>query len=140
MAGEPVELQPVTTVPPATDLVEATEAALQAAYAAGRLTALDQAAVQALRDLAVKISAQDDYFDALYEQAAERGSRPPVQDNVSIPTYLKYCESLGLTPAARARQDTAKPAAAGAAVTAGKGAERGKSKVTVLRERTGAAG
>ena len=51
--------------PPITDLVEATEAAIVEGYRLGVLTELDRAAVQALRDLAVKISVQDEYFDAL---------------------------------------------------------------------------
>ena len=130
MGGERMADKPVAPEP--TDLVQATEASIQEAYRQGRLTTLDQAAVQALRDLATKIAVQDDYFDALYEQAAERGSRPPVQDNVSLPTFLKYCDALGLTVAARARKE-------GAAPPPGKEAANG-SKVARFRKATGAAG
>ena len=73
--------------PPITDLVEATEAAIVEGYRLGVLTELDRAAVQALRDLAVKISVQDEYFDALRDDQPE--GRPPGIDNVSIPTFLK---------------------------------------------------
>ena len=116
----------------------ATEAALASAYEAGHLTDADQAAVQALRDLAVKISAQDSYFDALLEDARERKGRPPVQDNVSLPTFLKYCEALGLTPSSRAAlaaKAAQKPAGQGEGVIGGV-----KSKLTVLREQVQGAG
>lgn len=53
--------------------------------------------------MARKIDGMDAYLAALADDAAERRLRPPSQDNVSIPTYLKFCESLGLTPAGRAR-------------------------------------
>ena len=66
-----------------------------------------------LRALARKIDGTDEYFDALAEWAAERNLRPPSPDNVSIPTYLKFCESLGLTPAGRARLADQKPEAGG---------------------------
>lgn len=59
---------------------EATERSIKAAT---HLTDLDAGAVAALRRLAV---AMDD-LDA--------------KDNVSIPTFLKYCEALKLTPASR---------------------------------------
>ena len=101
----------VTDEPPTkTDLVKATEAALADAYASGILTGADQAAVQALRDLAVKLAVQDVYFDELAKRAREVNGRPPVQDNVSMPTFLKYCEALGLTPSSRAALARAAPA------------------------------
>lgn len=81
-------------------VVDATDASIKAA---SHLTPMDGGALAALRALALKIDTQDDYFEALAEQADERDSRPPSVDNVSIPTYLKYCESLGLTPAGRTR-------------------------------------
>ena len=59
-------------MPPITDLVEATEAAIIEGYRLGVLTELDRAAVQALRDLAVKISVQDEYFDALRHRLPSR--------------------------------------------------------------------
>lgn len=62
-------------------VVDATEVAIKAAE---HLTEMDAGAVAALRRLARLID------------------QPVVpNDNVSVPTYLKYCESLGLTPAGR---------------------------------------
>ncbi len=63
-------------------VVEATE---QALAAAGHLDDRDAGAVATLRRLAGLI-------DVI-------GERPA--DNVTIPTYLKFCESLGLTPTGR---------------------------------------
>jgi hypothetical protein len=72
-------------------VAEATETSIQAAT---HLTAVDRGAVEALRTLAVAI-------DAL---AATGGVREDGKlDNVSVPTYLKFCESLGLTPVGRSR-------------------------------------
>lgn len=90
-------------------VVEATEYAL---HNADHLTPADAGAVQALRALALKIDAQDDYFRALTEHAHEVGGRPPSVDNVSLPTYLKFSESLGLTPSGRGKtgRGTAAPA------------------------------
>lgn len=62
---------------------EATEESLQAA---SHLGAEDAGAVSALLVLADKVDQLGESFD-----------------NVTLPTYLKYCESLGLTPAGRAR-------------------------------------
>lgn len=63
----------------------------------------DLPAIEAARALARKIDLADEYFDHLADYAADHESRPPSQDNVSIPSFLKYCESLGLTPAGRAK-------------------------------------
>lgn len=90
-------------------VVEETEAALSAA---SHLTALDKGAVAALRVLARKIDTESELRELALEHAAERKEKPPPVDNVSIPTYLKFCESLGLTPAGRARLTQKKPAAA----------------------------
>ena len=70
-------------------VLEATEQSLEAAT---HLTEMDAGAVQALRVLAQKI-------DGLNERGDGEDEGKPVFDNVTIPTYLKYCESLGLTPA-----------------------------------------
>lgn len=94
--------------PPITDLVEATEAAIIEGYRLGVLTELDRAAVQALRDLAVKISVQGEYFDALRHE--QQDGRPPGIDNVSIPTFLKFCQALGLTVGARTTEAVKPPA------------------------------
>ena len=84
-------------------IVDATEAAIKAAT---HLTVMDQGAVEALRFLAKKIDTEDTLRDMALEWAAEdEKRRPPSVDNVSIPTYLKFCESLGLTPAGRLRLD-----------------------------------
>lgn len=66
-------------------ILEATGAALAAA---GHLTEADQAAVAVLLRLAETI-----------DHASERSSL----DNVSIPTFLRFAESLGLTPAGRVK-------------------------------------
>lgn len=62
-------------------LVEATERSIKAAT---HLTDLDAGAVAALRALALRVATVD-----------------PDKDNVTIPTFLKYCEALKLTPASR---------------------------------------
>lgn len=81
-------------------LVEATEASIAAAK---HLTKADDGAVAAILHLALKIDLMDEYLEALADDAAKHNRRPPSPDNVSVPTYLKYCESLGLTPAGRLR-------------------------------------
>lgn len=81
-------------------VAEATETAIKAA---DHLTDMDLGAVQMLRELA----AAADAIDA-------NGLNPAGKlDNVTIPTYLRYCESLGLTPAGRARLVEKKPEAKG---------------------------
>ena len=67
-------------------VVEATEQSIEAA--GDDLTPRDQGAVRALLKLAAKIDAM------------EEGGKT---DIVSIPTYLKFCEALHLTPASRAK-------------------------------------
>lgn len=98
-----------------TDLVAATEAAVRAAT---HLTPMDNAAIEAMRALARKIDAWDQIVDYALDDIAgvERGGRPavPQNDNVSISAYLKFCESLGLTPAGRAKlAEEKKPEGAG---------------------------
>lgn len=85
------------------DLVQATKSAIASARKAGNLADADMASCVAILELATKIQVQDDYFDALMEDAVENGRRPPSQDNVSLPTFLKYAEALGLTPSGRAK-------------------------------------
>jgi hypothetical protein len=88
-------------------LAAATEAAIKAAHEAKALTDADAGAVEALRLLARKIDAWDVIVQwALEDVTDEDGSgRPlvPANDNVSIPTYLKYAEQLGLTPNGRVK-------------------------------------
>ncbi len=82
-------------------VADATEVSIQAAT---HLTPLDRGAVEALRTLAAAI-------DVL---AANDGLREDGKlDNVSVPTYLKFCDSLGLTPAGRSRLPEKKPEAPG---------------------------
>lgn len=81
-------------------VLEATEQSLGAAK---HLTEMDAGAVQALRALASKID------DMTAPRVDEYGEPTEAKfDNVTIPTYLKYCESLGLTPAGRDRLNVKK--------------------------------
>ena len=93
-------------------LVEATEAAVKSAT---HLTDEDQGAVEAMLALARKIDAWDVIVQWAIEDAAAEEGRPrvPQNDNVSISAYLKFCESLGLTPAGRAKLAEKKPEAKG---------------------------
>lgn len=79
-------------------VAEAVEVALAAA---SHLTVQDAAAVQALRYLATKIDSERLLREQQLRWAAEHGEKPPPIDNVSVPTFLKYCNELGLTPAGR---------------------------------------
>lgn len=75
----------------------------------------DAAVVAAAYALARKIDAWDIIVAWAHEDAVADGSRPkvPQNDNTTLPTFLKYCEALGLTPAARKAvgPDTAPPPA-----------------------------
>jgi hypothetical protein len=71
-------------------VAEATEAAIAAA---SHLTDMDQGAVQMLQALALAADLID-----------ESGLNPAGKlDNVTIPTYLRYAESLDLTPGGRVK-------------------------------------
>lgn len=105
-----------------TDLVEATEVAIKAAT---HLTAMDDGAVEALRALARKIDAWDVIVDWALDDIAGNGrdgARPavPQNDNVSISAYLKFCDSLGLSPIGRTKLPEPK--------TEGKGGKLGRLK------------
>lgn len=76
----------------------------RAVDAATHLTDKDAGAVKAVLLLARKI----DVWDVIVRWAVEDmedtdGRRPmvPANDNVSLASYLKYCNDLGLTPAGR---------------------------------------
>jgi hypothetical protein len=102
------------------DVRDATEAAIAAAT---HLTDMDKGAIEALRSLADKIDAWDVIVDwASDDVAGHQGERPkvPTNDNVSIPTYLKFCESLGLTPTGRTRAQIEKGKGDGGSSTLGK--------------------
>jgi len=98
------------------DVVDAT---LKSVAAAGHLDAdgKDAGAIAALLALARKIDDYDTVIGHIMEQIEmdpESNVRPPASDNVSLPTYLKYCESLGLTPGGRGELSASKkPGAAG---------------------------
>lgn len=82
-------------------VVDAVETALAAAT---HLADVDAGAVAVLRSLARTIDAMSDDTDM---SAETRKSL----DNVSIPTFLKYCDALGLTPAGRTKfEEDKKPA------------------------------
>lgn len=85
-----------------------TAATAHAVKAATHLTAMDSGAVFALMELAGAI-------DAINAGAEfnDEDEKPRSFDNVTIPTYLKYCESLGLTPAGRLKLGTSKGATGG---------------------------
>ena len=76
---------------------------------AKHLRARDAAAVAAARALARKIDAWDVIVDWALEDAGGQG-RPavPANDNVSLATFLKYMDSLGLLPGVEAVKPAAK--------------------------------
>lgn len=79
---------------------EATEASVAAAVGSGALdAALSAGPVAAVLALARKIDGWDAVVEAAMEGREDGGKLPiPLHDNTSIPTYLKYCEALQLTP------------------------------------------
>lgn len=77
-------------------VVTATEMSIEAAT---HLTKMDAGAISTLMSLAEQV----DYL------IAHNGLNSSDKfDNVSIPTYLKYCNDLGLTPAGREKLATKK--------------------------------
>ncbi len=83
---------------------KATERSVQSARASGELGDKDAGAVAVLLELARQV----EYL------AANDGMREDGRlDNVSIPTYLKFCESLGLTPVSRTKLGDGKKEGAG---------------------------
>lgn len=91
-------------------LADATELALSAAT---HLTRQDDGTVEALRVLARKIDEEEFRWEYIRQWNEERKLKPPPHDNVSLPTYLRYCEALGLTPAGRAKLKPSKGAQGG---------------------------
>ena len=75
---------------------------------AKHLRARDAAVVNAARALARKIDAWDVIAQWALDDAAQNGGRPavPSNDNVSLASFLKYLDALGLVP-----PDAASPAA-----------------------------
>jgi hypothetical protein len=87
---------------------------------AKHLRARHSATIAAARALARKIDAWDVIVAWAVEDASSVKGRPavPQNDNVSIASFLKYLEALGLTPedeapAARPGRPVSKPAPAG---------------------------
>lgn len=93
------------------ELVEATAKALAAAKS--HLTPMDDGAVEALLTLAKKIDEDEARWEICAAWAEQQKLKPPPMDNVSLPTYLRYCEALGLTPAGRTKLGSAKGAEGG---------------------------
>lgn len=101
----------------------ALEEALAEAIEKKKLGVLDRATAQAARVLARKIDDEQARWDYCFEwqelwsdwlrrteddpdydeSPPTSPPKPPPMDNVSIPTFLRYAESLGLTPAGRGR-------------------------------------
>lgn len=99
-----------------TDTYDGTVISIAAGRENGRLTAEDEGAIAAVLKLARKIDAWDRIVEwAWDDKAGKHGweGKPvvPEHDNVSISAYLKYCESLGLTPAGRTKLPKPKEAA-----------------------------
>ena len=84
------------------------DACLKAVAAADHLDreGVDAAAVEALLALARKIDAWDVIAGWALDDAGGEG-RPavPANDNTSLGSFLKFCESLGLTPVGRKSLD-----------------------------------
>lgn len=101
---------------------------------AKHLRAKDAAAVAAARALAWKIDNWSKLADAAISESGETGARPklPLNDNVSISSFLKYMEALGLTPTVEA----AKPSVQ-AVADDDRPAKRRKSDFELYREQFG---
>jgi hypothetical protein len=69
--------------------------------AGDRLGKVDAGAVAAARVLARKIDAMEDEPAGVSEEGELREERRRSLDNVTLPTYLKFLDALGLTPAGR---------------------------------------
>lgn len=98
----------------------ALEEAIVQAREEKRIGVMDAGALAAVRVLARKIDEEQARWDYCFEWAERwtewsraegdlddgpppQPPKPPPMDNVSLPTFLRYCESLGLTPAGRGR-------------------------------------
>lgn len=104
-------------------ILDATNKAIEAA---DHLTDMDAGAIEALRALAMKIDTEQLINQIAIEYARENELKEPARiDNISIPTYLRYCESLGLTPVGRSKLEEKKDQA------------NGNSKLAQLRAATG---
>lgn len=100
---------------------------------AKHLRAKHAPAVAAARALARKIDAWDIIVDWALEDASEiKGARPavPANDNVSIASFLKYLDALGLTP-----EDEAPAATPGRPATKPAPAAQPTNKVLAFRQK-----
>ncbi|QSZ47220.1 hypothetical protein [Arthrobacter sp. D5-1] len=79
---------------------EATERSVAQAITSGALDEnLSAGPVAAVLALARKIDGWDAVVEAAMEDREDGAKLPiPLHDNTSIPTYLRYCEALQLTP------------------------------------------
>lgn len=79
---------------------DATERSVAYAIDSGALDAnLSAGPVAAVLALARKIDGWDAVIEAAMEDREDGAKLPiPLHDNTSIPTYLRYCEALQLTP------------------------------------------
>lgn len=108
-------------------VVSETERAVAAALQDGSLNEKDAGVVEALMHVAREI-------DSLVHGVNGAGKL----DNVSVPTYLKFSEALGLTPSARVK--FAGAVARASAQSKVSGGDEGGSKVSsleALRKRAG---
>lgn len=94
-------------MPVASPVLRATRVALKAAKLSST-SGPDAGAVAVLLRLAATIDNMAAVEEALLRlpDDGERVRRPSL-DNVTVPTYLRYAEALGLTPAARAAKNGA---------------------------------
>lgn len=78
---------------------EATQASIDHASSSGALDpVLSAGPVAAVLALARKIDGWDAVVRLAMDQQEDAKLPVPAHDNTSIPSYLKYCEALGLTP------------------------------------------
>ena len=105
-------------------VVSETERAVAAALADGTLNEKDAGVVEALLHVAREI-------DSLVDGINGAGKL----DNVSVPTYLKFSEALGLTPSARVKfaGALARAAAQSKEAGGGEGGAKGSSLGAVRR-------
>lgn len=101
---------------------------------AKHLRARDAATVAAARALAWKIDNWETLAEAAIMESHEDGGRPkvPQNDNVSLASFLKYMDALGLTPTTVVLK-----ASAPADVDEGKQTKRAKSDFERYREQFG---
>jgi hypothetical protein len=107
------------------DIWHTTNDAVQAGKRAGLITALDEGAVVVLLQMAKTLD--DPEFPVIDGKF----------DNVTQGLYLKYCESLGLTPAGRGRLEPKKDAGGGKLAQL-RGIQGGKAAGTTRRKAGGA--